>query len=150
VLFGREVLQPRLIAWYGDVPYRYSGRTLDPSPMIPPISAITEQVSATCETEFNHVLLNRYRDGNDSMGRHRDDEPELGDAPTVATLSLGARRRFSVYRSKQRVWTEGLGAGDLLVMRGRFQHELAHELPKQRSVKAERISLTFRKIAAGD
>ena len=146
VLFGREVRQPRLIAWYGELPYRYSGQTLEPTAMPRYLAAIAKQASHASKTEFNHVLINRYRDGNDSMGRHKDDESELGDAPVVATLSLGAARRFAVYRAKRQAWAAELRDGDLLVMLGDCQQELAHELPKQRHVTQERISLTFRKV----
>ena len=94
VLFGREVMQPRLVAWAGDLPYRYSGKTLPPKPPPPPLELVMRQVSEATGEAFNHVLANRYRDGRDSMGMHSDDEPELGLDPTVASLSLGAPRRF--------------------------------------------------------
>ncbi len=146
VLFGRKVLQPRLVAWYGELPYRYSGQTLEPRTPPPEIADLMRRVSDVRDTPFNHVLLNRYRDGQDSMGRHSDDEAELGESPAVATLSLGASRRFDVYRAKARVWSAELAHGDLLLMLGRCQHELEHALPKQRPVTNERISLTFRRV----
>src|SRR6185369_2643492 len=94
VLFGRRVLQPRLIAWAGELPYRYSGQTLEPRAATPTVAALMARVSAAVGVAFDHLLANRYRDGRDSMGLHADDEPELGLDPTVATLSLGATRRF--------------------------------------------------------
>src|SRR3954462_16035048 len=90
VLYGRRVLQPRLIAWAGDKGYRYSGQTLEPRAFTPHLTPLLEAVQARTHVAFNHVLVNRYRDGHDSMGFHADDEPELGENPQVATLSLGA------------------------------------------------------------
>ena len=86
-------MQPRLVGWAGEVAYRYSGQTLEPRPFTDTVRALTERVKDVSGARFNHVLLNRYRDGRDSMGMHADDEPELGPDPVVATLSLGAPRR---------------------------------------------------------
>ena len=96
VLFGRRILQPRLIAWAGEVGYRYSGQTLEPRAFTPAARRLLERVRAEAGAPFNHVLVNRYRSGEDSMGLHADDEPELGRDPRVATVSLGASRRFIV------------------------------------------------------
>ena len=98
VLFGKPVLQPRLIAWAGELPYRYSGQTLEPRPWPSAARAMLTRISATARIPFNHVLINRYRDGKDSMGYHADAEPELGPDPVVATLSLGETRRFVLRR----------------------------------------------------
>src|SRR4249920_3422250 len=81
VLFGRRVLQPRLIAWAGDLGYRYSGQTLEPRDFTPTARRLLERVCAETGESFNHVLVNRYRSGDDSMGLHADDEPELGRDP---------------------------------------------------------------------
>src|SRR5262249_9054910 len=102
VLCGRRVLQPRLIAWAGDLGYRYSGQTLEPRPFTPTAERLLERVRETVGTLFNHVLVNRYRDGADSMGLHADDEPELGRDPILATVSLGAPRRFVLRPRRQR------------------------------------------------
>ena len=96
VLFGRRVLQPRLIAWAGDLPYRYSGQTIEPRPFTPAARELLGRVRARRDVPFNHVLVNRYRSGDDSMGLHADDEPELGPDPVVAIVSLGATRRLAV------------------------------------------------------
>ncbi|HEX7671568.1 MAG TPA: alpha-ketoglutarate-dependent dioxygenase AlkB, partial [Polyangiaceae bacterium] len=90
VLFGKRILQPRLIAWSGSVPYRYSGQTLEPRSGPPAVQDVLERVIHRTGVVFNHVLANRYRDGKDSMGFHADDEPELGPHPTVASVSFGA------------------------------------------------------------
>jgi alkylated DNA repair dioxygenase AlkB len=150
VLFGRRVWQPRLVAWAGDRPYRYSGQTLDPRPPTPTVRALLARVNAHTGAAFNHVLLNRYRDGRDSMGLHADDEPELaGPDPVVATLSLGATRRFLVVPRRP---SDGerrsldLGSGSLLVMGGACQRRFRHGLPRAPEVTGERVSLTFRRI----
>jgi alkylated DNA repair dioxygenase AlkB len=145
VLFGRRVLQPRLIAWAGDLPYRYSGQTLEPRPAPPALAEVTAALVARVGAPFNHVLVNRYRDGNDSMGLHADAEPELGDDPVVATVSLGATRRFVLKpRRPGPTRTLDLEHGSLLVMGGRCQAVYRHGIPRQPAVQDERISLTFR------
>jgi len=98
---------------------------------------------------FNSVLLNRYRGGGDYMGWHSDDEPELGPAPVIASLSLGAARRFLLRRGDDpaRKAEYLLGHGDLLVMAGQTQQFYQHALPKMARVQGERINLTFRWIA---
>ena len=148
VLFGREVPQPRLVAWAGALPYRYSGRTLPPRPFTATTAALLERVNAHLGQAFNHVLANRYRDGRDSMGFHADAEPELGEEPAVATLSFGATRRLMVVPHARRPeWRRAfaLGSGDLFFMGGACQRELRHGLPRQAEA-GERISLTFRRL----
>jgi alkylated DNA repair dioxygenase AlkB len=149
VLFGRRVLQPRLVAWAGLMPYRYSGQTLPPRPFTAALERLLPEVSARAHAAFNHVLANRYRDGDDSMGLHADDEPELGPEPIVATVSLGASRRFVL---KPRRPADGaplslaLEHGGLLVMGGSCQRHYVHGIPKQAGATAERVSLTFRRV----
>jgi hypothetical protein len=92
-LFGKAVHEPRLTAWYGDHDYSYSGRTLARRAPSDPLRALMAKVAAAAGGAFNAVL-NRYRDGNDSMGLHADDEPELGPDPLIGSLSLGVTRRF--------------------------------------------------------
>jgi alkylated DNA repair dioxygenase AlkB len=145
VLFGRRVLQPRLIAWAGELPYRYSGQTLEPRPAPPALEEASRAVGAAAGVPFNHVLVNRYRDGNDSMGLHADAEPELGVDPVVATLSLGATRRFVLRpRKGEGGETLELTHGSLLVMGGRCQSLYRHGIPRQPAVLGERVSLTYR------
>ena len=126
--------------------YRYSGALFEPEPWHPAIEALLPRLEAACGERFNSVLLNRYRHGGDSMGWHSDDEPELGPAPVIASLSLGAERRFLLrMRADHAVKTEWrLADGDLLVMRGDCQRVAQHALPKMAGVKGERINLTFR------
>jgi alkylated DNA repair dioxygenase AlkB len=149
VMFGRRVLQPRLIAWAGSLGYRYSGQTLEPRAPTPTIAALMARVVEHTRVPFNHVLVNRYRDGTDSIGLHADDEPELGLDPIVATMSLGATRRFVL---KPRRARGGPGRsldvdhGSLLVMGGTCQRHYVHGVPRQSDVAGERISLTFRRL----
>ena len=147
VLFGRRILQPRLIAWAGDVGYRYSGQTLEPRPFTPITRQLLARVRDRAGVPFNHVLVNRYRGGSDSMGLHADDEPELGPDPVVASVSLGVVRRLVL---KARRPGRGprhafdLGPGSLFVMGGTCQRHYLHGVPRQPDVDGERISLTFR------
>lgn len=149
VLYGKRIMQPRLVGWAGDVPYRYSGQTLEPRPFTATVRALTERVNEFADARFNHVLLNRYRDGRDNMGMHADDEPELGPDPVVATLSLGATRRLTLVprrpRDGERRAVE-LPSGSLLVMRGACQRRFRHGIPREPRVTDERVSLTFRLI----
>lgn len=149
VIFGKPVLQPRLIAWAGARPYTYSRRTLPPRAFTPTVASLLARVNQRTGVAFDHVLVNRYRDGRDSMGMHADDEPELGPDPVVATLSLGQVRRFVL---APRQPSDGarrlleLPTGSLLVMGGACQRRFRHGLPRASGVLAERISLTFRRI----
>ncbi len=149
VLFGRRVLQPRLIAWAGDLAYRYSGQTLEPRPFTPTARRLLANVGARAGVTFNHVLVNRYRSGEDSMGLHSDDEPELGPDPLVAIVSLGTARRLVVKprrKQDQERHDLSLGHGALLVMGGTCQRHYVHGIPRQAGLQGERISLTFRHL----
>ncbi len=152
VLFGRPVVQPRLIAWAGDVDYRYSGQTLEPRPFTSTLAALLAGVRDRTGASFNHVLVNRYRDGRDSIGLHADDERELGTDPIVATVSLGTTRRF-VLKPRRKMAGGGTALdllhGSLVVMGGSCQRHYVHGVPRQVDVRDERISLTFRQIERG-
>lgn len=149
ILFGRPVLQPRLVDWYADpgVAYRYSGVTLGPNPWPRNLDRLRQRLDAEFGTAFNSVLCNAYRDGSDSMGWHADDEPELGPQPVIASLSLGATRRF---RIRPRDGGESVGvdleAGSLLMMSGNSQARFQHALPKTKRPVGLRINLTFRQV----
>jgi alkylated DNA repair dioxygenase AlkB len=149
MLFGKPVMQPRLMDWYADpgVTYRYSGLTLAPKPWPAVLLALRERLEAHCRASFNSVLCNAYRDGQDSMGWHADDEPELGPEPLIASLNLGATRRFRV---RPKGGGDSLGvdleSGSLLLMSGRSQADYQHAVPKTRRAVAPRINLTFRRV----
>lgn len=148
-VFGREIPQPRLIGWAGALPYRYSGQTLEPRPLEPVLTELMDRVNAACGVTFNHILLNRYRDGRDAMGVHADNEPELGPWPTIAAISLGAVRPFLIEPKEKRGRKKHrkripLQHGSLLVMGGRMQHTWRHAVPRVNGLDQERVNLTFR------
>ena len=150
VLFGERRRVPRLVAWHGDpgTTYTYSGTGHEPLPWTPTLQDIRGRVESLTSHSFNSVLLNRYRDGRDGMGWHADDEPELGHEPAIASVSLGATRRFKMRPRRRRdaVATIELAHGDLLLMAGATQHAYVHALPKTTRPVGERINLTFRRV----
>jgi alkylated DNA repair dioxygenase AlkB len=150
-LFGRAAVEPRLTAWFGDGDYTYSGRTMTASPWPPSLSALRARVELAAEAPMNAALLNLYRDGRDSMGLHSDDEPELGAEPVIASVSLGATRRFILEPRRKADRDAGthevaLHHGSLLVMAGPCQRHYRHRVPKEPACVAERINLTFRRV----
>lgn len=149
-LFGREVLTPRLCAWVGDAEasYAYSGTRLQPLPWTPTLLALRDRLQSEGVGRFNSVLANRYRDGRDSMGLHADNEPELGIEPLIASISLGATRRFRLrHRTDPARRIELLlEHGSLLLMRGATQANYRHDLPKTARPVGERINLTYRLV----
>lgn len=150
VLFGVRRLVPRLVAWHGDADavYRYSGVEHQPLPWTAELLGLKHVAETHSAQRFNSVLLNLYRDGRDGMGWHADDEPELGVNPAIASLSLGATRRFRMRhrRHRDRTLAIDLEHGSLLVMQGATQHHWLHALPKTTRPTAERINLTFRSV----
>ena len=147
-MFGKLVPQPRLIAWYGPRSYSYSGITLEPREWTARLISIKSKVEAICDSSFNTVLLNYYRDQNDSMGMHSDDEPELGEAPSIASLSLGEERQFVFkHRHKENLKQVKLPLpnGSLLMMEGSTQKNWQHGIPKERKPCGPRVNLTFRR-----
>ncbi len=151
-IFGKKVAAPRLSSWHGDpgMRYTYSGLSLEPQTWTTALLAAKHSVESTSGTSFNSALLNYYRDGNDSMGWHSDNEAELGLAPYIASLSLGSSRRFLLRHKKRKdldVVEFELGHGDLLIMRGTTQDHWKHQIPKTRRAIDARINITFRFIA---
>jgi alkylated DNA repair dioxygenase AlkB len=151
-LFGKEVMQPRLTAWHGDptAHYRYSGLSLEPLPWTPALQHLRKEVSTATGADFNSVLLNLYRTGQDSMGWHADNEPELGPEPIIASVSLGATRRFRLRPGADTLPHAPVGLdlppGSLLLMRGPTQQRWQHALPKTSRPVEARMNLTFRRI----
>jgi len=148
-LWGKRMAQPRLTSWHGDASYTYSGLRLDPLPFTPLQAAIKAAVEAASGHAFNSVLLNYYRNGQDSMGMHSDDEPELGDKPVIASVTFGATRPFILRhkRSKRTVKLD-LPSGSLLLMAGAMQANWQHGINKTAKPVGPRINLTFRQIAS--
>jgi len=149
-LYGKQVPFPRLMAWYGDAgsAYAFSGVTYLPRPWIPPLLQIKQRIEPVAGVTFNSVLLNLYRNGKDSMGWHADDEPELGRNPVIASVNLGAARRFMLrHRQDHRLkYALELQHGSLLIMKDQLQHYWQHQVPKTTRPLPSRINLTFRVI----
>jgi alkylated DNA repair dioxygenase AlkB len=146
-IYGRPV--PRLNAWFADpgVQYAYSGLRFQGSGWPEWLLDARHQVEAAAGTQFNSLLLNRYRDGHDSIGLHADAEPELGPDPVIATLSLGAARDFVLRHRRDRdAKRYRLTHGSLLIMGGTSQHFWLHGVPKTQTPAGERVSLTYRAI----
>ncbi len=141
--------EPRLTAWYADpgVRYGYSGQALEPAAWPASLDTLRRELRARLGCDFNAVLCNAYRDGQDAMGWHADDEPELGPEPVIASLSLGATRRFRIRprRGGESVGLE-LESGSLLLMDGRSQADYCHALVRTRRPVRPRINLTFRQV----
>ena len=143
-IFGH--MQPRLTASYGDegVTYRYSGTVNVALPWTPTLLEIKGKIEAI-QGQYNYCLLNRYRSGQDSMGMHADNEPEMGDV--IGSLSLGAPRTFRIKHNKTKESMNfPLGHGSLLIMAGTMQQFWKHEIPKTKQSVGERINLTYRQI----
>jgi len=146
---GRQFTLPRLQTWHADpgIRYSYSNNLLQTRSWTPLLSEIRAKIESTLNFSFNSVLVNLYRNGNDYVGWHSDNEPELGEQPFIASLTFGAERQFE-FRRKQssengRVL---LRSGTLLVMQPDFQHHWLHSVPIDQSVTEGRINLTFRKV----
>ena len=149
-IFGRMLPQPRLTALYGinDQSYTYSNLTLKPLKFTPKLLEIHQKLKELTNINFTHCLANLYRDGNDSMGWHADDEKELGENPVIASVSLGAVRRFQLkHRYDPNLkYQLDLEHGSLLLMQGTTQHFWNHQLPKTKKLVSSSINLTFRTL----
>jgi alkylated DNA repair dioxygenase AlkB len=143
-IYEKTIPEPRLTALYGDHPYTYSNTRRIPLPWTTELLDVKHLVEEYAETEFNSCLLNYYRDGNDSIGAHSDNERELGDNPTIATLSVGDTRTLYLIGSEHTKAFD-LHHGDLFIMRGDTQKYWKHEIRKEKN-KGPRISFTFREI----
>ena len=147
---GRQIPSPRLAAWHGDADaiYTYSGLKNTPVAWTPALAEIRDVLHSATGIRFNSVLLNFYRNGEDSMGWHRDNEPELGQNPVIASISFGETRRFRMQHvnRKQLHWATELESGSALVMAGQTQQYWRHCLPKSKSRNLSRVNLTFRQI----
>lgn len=151
--FGRRFDVPRLQAWYADegVHYRYSDTMLEHRTWTAALMSAKRDIEHITRHRFNSVLVTCYRDGRDHVTMHADDEAELGEAPVIASLSLGATRAFH-YRHKRGHETSSLllHDGELLVMQPPFQREWMHCVPVEPGVTTQRINLTFRKVHLPD
>lgn len=150
-LFGKPQAMPRLTCWMGDAAYTYSGLTNLPAPWTLSVQRIRDIAEKLSGSMFNGVLLNLYRDGRDSMGWHADDEAALGDEPVIASVNLGATRRFR-FKPKPHHTAPTMGVdlhhASILVMRGKTQQNWLHAIPKTAKKCGPRVNLTFRKIVS--
>lgn len=149
-LFGKTHLQPRLTALYGsnNKTYSYSNIVMQPQLFTPTLLQIKQNIEDICGILFNTVLLNLYRDGNDSNGWHSDNEKELGKHPYIASLSLGATRMFHLKHKydPNHNYKLPLTNGSLLVMKDATQEYWKHQIPKTKKLVTPRINLTFRQL----
>lgn len=148
-MYGKSIAVPRLSAWYGDSDkdYHFSGLHLKPKPWSGLLDNFRQQLNQRLDRCFNSVLANYYRDGQDSVAWHSDNEPELGRQPCIASLSFGATRRFSLkHKQTGQVAHVDLAGGSLLVMEGETQHYWLHQVAKSKGCHLPRINLTYRTI----
>lgn len=147
IIFGRHIITKRKAAWYGDsnFNYTYSGTTKQALPWtgeLIELKKLTEQLTGDC---FNSCLLNLYHNGDEGMAWHCDDEKSLGKDTTIASLSFGAQRKFSLkHKVDKETRSVLLAHGSLLVMKGTTQTNWLHSLPKTKRITRPRVNLTFR------
>ncbi|MDX1540548.1 MAG: alpha-ketoglutarate-dependent dioxygenase AlkB [Geminicoccaceae bacterium] len=146
-VMGRKIPIPRLTAWHGEAGYVYSGIRMEPFAWTPPLLELKAVAERFAGQPFNSVLLNLYRSGRDSVSWHADNEPGLGRDPVIASVSLGAVRRFQLRhrQTKERVDLD-LPDGSCLIMAGATQHHWLHQIPKTARPVGPRINLTFRRM----
>jgi alkylated DNA repair dioxygenase AlkB len=149
-MYDKEVVTPRLTAWFGDLGTDYSnpGRIANPLPWIPELLVIKEKVEPLCGTKFNSVLLNYYRDGSDSVAWHSDKESILGKHPVIASVSFGQVRSFDI-RSKANHgerYAVRLEHGSFLLMKSGLQEHWEHRIAKSVKPMRARVNLTFRVV----
>ena len=148
-MFGKLVQVPRRIAFFGEegLSYTYSKQIHRALPWPPNLVDLKEKIEEKLKTAFNSVLCNYYKDGNDYIGWHQDNEADLGMDPIIASISLGAERKFLLRNCQTRRIKEFiLSDGDLFVMHSDCQRNWQHSLPRSRHIQNPRINLTYRKI----
>lgn len=149
VVAGRQFVLPRLQTWHADygISYSYSNNLLETRSWTPLLSEIRANVEMFLNYSFNSVLVNLYRNGEDYVGWHSDNERELGEQPFIASLTFGATRQFA-FRHKKTSEHDFvfLHSGTLVIMQPDFQHNWLHSVPADQNMTEGRINLTFRKV----
>lgn len=148
-VFGRTLNLPRQQTWHADdgVIYSYNNNLLPTRPWTPLLSTIRALLQGKLKLSFNAVLMNHYRDGNDYVGWHADDDTEMGEEPFIASLSLGAERLFSIRQNQTSLIRQlVLPSGSLILMKPNFQKDWQHAVSAEPNVKQARINLTFRYV----
>lgn len=148
--YGKTFPIPRDTAWFGEKSYVYSGIRNKPNPMTNALKELRKKAEDKCDYSFNSLLINRYQNGNDKVGWHADDEPELESCEVIASISLGAEREFKLRKKdydkeKDTVHKILLEHGSLLIMRAPLQEFWEHEIPKK-AIDSPRLNLTFRYV----
>lgn len=149
IMFGKKIITDRKVAWFGDVDFQYSysnsiKKANSWTPELIELKSIVEEITSE---KFNSCLLNLYHNGNEGLGWHQDNEKELGKNPVIASLSLGAVRKFSFKHISTKIKIEQiLESGSLILMKGETQDNWLHSLPKSKKILKSRINLTFRTI----
>lgn len=149
IIFGKRIVTKRMTAWYGEEEFEYTYSKVTRKAMLwtPQLLELKEKVEQETGLEFNSCLLNLYHSGEEGMSWHADAEAELGKQPAIASLSLGAERKFMLkHKTSGEKISLQLENGSLLLMQGETQRHWLHSLPKTKKVQAPRINLTFRKI----
>jgi len=149
VIFGRRILTRRMVAWYGDSSYgyTYSGVTRQALEWTDDLRALKARVERESGAQYNSCLLNLYHSGEEGVSWHSDDEKELERDGAIASISLGAERKFQFkHKTTGQLVEVLLEPGSLLVMRGACQRYWLHALPKTKKVSRPRVNLTFRTI----
>jgi alkylated DNA repair dioxygenase AlkB len=149
-MWDKKYLTPRLTSWHGDIgtDYSVSGKIANPNPWTPELLMLKEKVEAVSGIRFNSVLLNYYRDANDSVAWHSDRESVLGKNPVIASLSLGQVRSFDIRNKANHSehYSVRLEHGSFLLMKAGLQEHWEHRIAKSAKPMKARINLTFRVV----
>lgn len=150
-IFGKKIISQRKVAWYGDEAYEYtySHQTKRAIAWLPILKEIKNKVEVVTGECYNSCLANLYETGRVGMGWHSDDEKTIARDSAIASVSLGACRRFVLKNKRDKTKIElALEGGSLLLMKGCTQRFWLHSLPKTRKPLGMRVNLTFRKFLA--
>lgn len=150
-LYGKTHLIPRLHSFYGDknISYTYSKITLKAKKWTPLLLQIKSFAEKATNESYNSVLINYYRNGDDYVSWHSDNEKELGNNPTIASVSFGETRKFHIKHKEDKnhpIISIPLESGSVLLMKDGLQKSFVHQIPKSKKIKGPRINLTFRNI----
>ena len=148
-MYGNETNSPRLSAIYGDSdkPYSYNKEMVTPYPWTDTLLPIKQKIQSLVETEFNSVILNQFRNEDDSLSWHSDAGNDLGQNPTIVYITLGATRKFQFrHREKNGRIDLHLTHGSILITTGEMQHHWVHQVPKSKKKTSQCINLIFRTI----
>jgi len=151
VMFGKEITTKRKVAFYADdlIEYTYSNKTKKGLAWTPLLIEIKQLVSSYTGSNYNACLLNLYHNGDEGMGWHSDDEKEIVPNSSIASLSFGAERKFTLkHKATKETLSVLLEHGSLFEMLGSFQKNWLHSMPKSKKIVAPRINLTFRQMHA--